>query len=184
LSPSLSNPSLFTDSVDHANLRLPQAAFWNLHLMRHATIEHRRMWNEAYETAKAETDRASRGLDIATETEAFLTWELERVVQSVEAQASKVRVELLSLDAETRCMVAHCSNMQDLSRRTIPRRLTGHHTTIISSPLLLLLAILHWTCHNTALTIPTLSPPHTHAYITMPDAETPTGPCTTITSSL
>jgi hypothetical protein len=83
-----------------------------------------------------------------------------------------------------RCMVAHCSNMQDLSRRTIPRHLTGHRTTIISSPLLLLLAILPWTCHNTALTIPTLSLPHTRASITMPDAETPTGHRATVISSL
>jgi hypothetical protein len=84
----------------------------------------------------------------------------------------------------THCMVAHGSNRQDLSRCTTPRCLTGDRTTIISSPLLLLLAISHWTCHSTALTIPTLSPPHTCASITMPDAETPTGHCTTIISSL
>jgi hypothetical protein len=82
------------------------------------------------------------------------------------------------------CMVAHCSNMQDLSRRTIPRRLTGHCTTIISSPLLLLLALLHWNRHNTALTMLTLSLPHTSTSIKMPDTETPTGHRTTITSAL
>jgi hypothetical protein len=83
-----------------------------------------------------------------------------------------------------RCMVAHCSNMQDLSRCTTLRCLTGHRTTIISSPLLLLLAVLHWTPHNTALTIPKLSLPHIRTSITRPDTETPTGHRTTITSSL
>jgi hypothetical protein len=70
-----------------------------------------------------------------------------------------------AVKATGRCMVAHCSNIQDLSRRTIPRHLTGHRTIIISSPLLLLLDILHQTRHNTALPIPMLSLPHTRASI-------------------
>jgi hypothetical protein len=72
-------------------------------------------------------------------------------------------------------MVAHCSDMQDLSRRTIPRHLTGHHTTIISSPLLLLINILHWTHHSIALSIPTLSLLHTCTSIVTPEAEKPNG---------
>jgi hypothetical protein len=52
----------------------------------------------------------------------------------------KLRQVVIDID-QMWCMVAHCSDMQDLSQRTILRHLTGHHTTIISSPLLLLLEL-------------------------------------------
>jgi hypothetical protein len=81
-------------------------------------------------------------------------------------------------------MVVHCSDMQDLSQHTILRCLTGHHTTIMSLPLLLLLDKLHWTHHTTALPILMLSLLHTCTCVAMLDAETPTGLHSTITSSL
>jgi hypothetical protein len=61
---------------------------------------------------------------------------------------------------------------------------TGHRSTIISLPLLILFELLHWTHHPNALSIPTLPMPHISISVKARNTETPTGHHTTIISSL
>jgi hypothetical protein len=65
-----------------------------------------------------------------------------------------------------RCMVAHCSNMQDLSRRTIPRRLQDtappSHPRY-DSP------IPRFTMPGASFSIPTASLPHIRTHTATPD---------------
>jgi hypothetical protein len=61
---------------------------------------------------------------------------------------------------------------------------TGHRGTIISSPLLLLLELLHWTHHPNTLSILTLSIPHTSISAKVRNTETTAGHRITVTSQL
>jgi hypothetical protein len=100
LLPSLPISALSSDSPGQVDLTRPHAAFRNLFTACAAATSQHLEWNAAHEVASLALQHAETGRRLAGEMEAYLTQEMRRVIQVVQARVSSVRVDLFTPEVE------------------------------------------------------------------------------------
>jgi hypothetical protein len=100
LLPSLPISALSSDSPGQVDLARPHAAFRNLFTARAAATSQHLEWNAAHEAASLALQRAETGRRLAGEMEAYLTQEMRRVIQVVQARVPSVRVDQFTPEVE------------------------------------------------------------------------------------
>jgi hypothetical protein len=100
LLPSLPISAISSESYGQRDLAPPHAAFRNLYTARAAAICQREEWDAAHNAATLALQRAENGRALAGEMETYLTEEMKRVVQVVQARVPSVPVNRFTPEVE------------------------------------------------------------------------------------